>query len=320
MAFKSEFPTLTAKEVVGLIYNQLEATPQMEWVAPVSMKCPSDSAQEKYAWLGQAPGMREWIGDRIIAALRENSYTLKNKLFESTIGFSLEDLRRDKIGQTNIRIAELAVRAQAHWASLLSTLILNAETWTCYDGQAFFSAAHTEGASGTQTNLVTATQCPALNVTTATAPTAAEMAAILPQVFGYFQSLLDDQGQPMNEGAAAFQVQCGTVPIYDAVFQACNNDLLIGGATISQGLSKRGMKIQPVFNARLSTLTTQLIVSRTDTTVKPFIRQSEYDPEVQTQAEGSAEEFHNNRWLFGLKASRNVGFGLWQYCLKCTMS
>ncbi|MBI5872985.1 MAG: Mu-like prophage major head subunit gpT family protein, partial [Candidatus Omnitrophica bacterium] len=37
-------------------------------------------------------------------------------------------------------------------------------------------------------------------------------------------------------------------------------------------------------------------------------------------AEGSEEEFKNNRHLYGVKASRNVGYGYWQQAVHCTLS
>ena len=61
-------------------------------------------------------------------------------------------MRRDKTGQIDIRIREQVQRAQAHWAKLLSDLIIAAESTVCYDGQYFFDTDHSEGDSGTQDN------------------------------------------------------------------------------------------------------------------------------------------------------------------------
>ena len=51
-------------------------------------------------------------------------------------------------------MAELAERGRTHYASLLSTLIVNGATTVCYDGQYFFDTDHSEGASGTQSNKI----------------------------------------------------------------------------------------------------------------------------------------------------------------------
>ena len=45
---------------------------------------PSDGADEKYAWLGAMPGIREWIGPRKFKQLRASDFVLKNKKWESS--------------------------------------------------------------------------------------------------------------------------------------------------------------------------------------------------------------------------------------------
>jgi phage major head subunit gpT-like protein len=116
--------------------------------------------------------MREWIGGRVAKGFRENGVTIPNKDFEATLEVLRHELVRDKTGQIRVRISELARKAANHWQSLLTTLIMAGEAatlGTCYDGQFFFDTDHVEGDSGTQSNDIT------YNVTTTTAPTAAEM-------------------------------------------------------------------------------------------------------------------------------------------------
>ena len=55
--------------------------------------------------------------------------------YESTLEVMMDEIRRDKTGQVMIRVQEQAERANAHWASLLSTLIIAGESTACYDGQ-----------------------------------------------------------------------------------------------------------------------------------------------------------------------------------------
>ena len=144
----------------------------MGWVDPVSMLFTSDQASETYAWLGQSPAMREWIGGREAKGFRENGITIANKKYEATLEIPLDWMRRDKTGQIQVRIDEMAQRANAHWAKLLTALIEAGEAatlGTCYDGQYFFDTDHSEGDSGTQSNDIS------VDITTTTAPTAAEM-------------------------------------------------------------------------------------------------------------------------------------------------
>ena len=82
------------------IYNKAfaEAEPQYQKVATV---VPSTTGEETYAWLGDIPGMREWIGDREIQNLTASDYTVKNKSFELTVGLPKEAVEDDKIGLYN---------------------------------------------------------------------------------------------------------------------------------------------------------------------------------------------------------------------------
>ena len=72
-----------------------------------------------------------------------------------------------------------------------------------------------------------------------------------------------------------------------------------------------GFSYQIAINPRL-TWTTKFALFRADGGVSPFIRQEEESLQISALAEGSEEEFKNDRHLYGIKAMRNVGFGYWQ--------
>src|SRR6056297_407413 len=143
---------ITERQIIGSFYKTLSQDTGASWINGVSNYFASDQASEEYAWLGMSPTMREWVGGRNAKGFRENGLTIKNKHFEATLEYLVRDLRRDKTGQVMARINELARRTNAHWASLLSTLIINGESTECYDGQSFFDTDHEEGDSGTQSN------------------------------------------------------------------------------------------------------------------------------------------------------------------------
>lgn len=314
---------ITSKEVLGLIFKALETNAGLNWVGPLSLESPSNSAQERYAWLGQVPQLREWKGARQAKQLMEFDYTLKNKKYETTLRVELDDLDRDKTGQLIKRIGELAARTNSHWASLITALIESGESTLCYDGVNFFAATHTEGDSGTQKNLLTATEVPSLDVATATAPTSAEMAAAIFDVIAYMNSYKDDQGEPMNEGASKFIVMTGNPVLYGAATKAVSQNIVIAaGAATDNILKNIGIEIMPVYNPRLTAAnwTTKFCVFRADAPVQPFIRQSEGGMMVQALAENSDFEFNEDAHLYGLKTKRAAGYGFWQYAAKCTLS
>ena len=99
---------------------------------------PSTTDSETYAWLGDIPGMREWIGDREIQ-------TIKNKNFESTISVDRNAVDDDKLGLYNVQIQALARTAAAHPDGLVFDLLAAGFTEKCFDGKPFFSDGHTAG-------------------------------------------------------------------------------------------------------------------------------------------------------------------------------
>jgi phage major head subunit gpT-like protein len=140
---------LGSRAIIGAFYNELSQNLGQTWIPDVSMQFDSNQESETYKWLGMAPAMREWIGGRNAKGFRENGITIVNKSYESTMEVLVDEIRRDKTGQVMLRVAEQARRANSHWASLLTALIVAGESGVCYDGQYFFDDDHSEGDSGT---------------------------------------------------------------------------------------------------------------------------------------------------------------------------
>jgi phage major head subunit gpT-like protein len=295
------------------------------WISLISMLFDSNQESETYKWLGMVPQMREWIGGRQARGLRENGLTIFNKKYESTLEVACDDIRRDKTGQIMLRVGEQAKRSMSHWNKLLSTLIANGGGQTnglCYDGQYFFDTDHSEQDSGTQLNLLTASQVPKLDISTTTAPTPVEMVDAVLGMIAYMLAYKDDVGEPVNEDAREFLVMVGTPTLWTALAGALGTPVVVsGGAAVTNVLSTLdGFTIRGEFNPRLSASTTNLYVFRTDTDVKPFIRQEEQAVTMSAVAEGSELEFKEDKWEFGIKALRNVGYGFWQNAAKGTFS
>ena len=275
---------------------------------------------EEYAWLSASPALREWLGGREAVGLSANKISIENKTFEATLAFPTDDIRRDKTGSIDVRIADLARRTVAHWAKLLSTLIINgvgAASGLCYDGQYFFDVDHLEGDSGTQLNYLQAAQVAALNVAVATAPTPLEAAMAVLGVIAYMISWLDDKGEPLNEMARSWLVMTGN-PLA-AAFSAAVSQKTLGSGVDNPLALQKDFEVSHVLNPRMSAMTTQFVVFRTDAPTKPFIRQEELF-EVEVVGPGSEEEFKNNQQLFGVKLVGNCGYGLWSQAAHCILS
>lgn len=314
---------LSSRAIIGTFYEVLEEIKDSGWSNLLAMFMNSDQESETYKWLGFAPTPREWKGERQAKGLRTQGMSITNILWEITLAIATTDLRRDKTGQINVRLGEAAERFQQHKESKLTTLIIDGDgtaSGLAYDGQQFFDTDHSEGDSGTQKNLLTNSEVPALNVDSATAPTQDEMANAILGVIAHILSLKDDQGEPANGAARKFLVMVPAV-LWPVAFAATTKNMLSAAAgTVKPSiLDGGGFTVDAVMNPRL-TWTDNFAVFRTDGRAKPFIYQEEYAPQAEFLGEGSEHEVLNNEQLLCLDASYNLGFGMWQHAAKATLS
>ena len=114
----------------------------------------STSRTTRFPWLGQAPMMREWLGERVVKRLQAHSYQITNKRFEMTVGVPVDAIEDDEFGTYAPLFQEMGMSA-AEWPNKTVFSFLredgeNAEK-PAYDGKAFFAVDHDFG--GTYSNL-----------------------------------------------------------------------------------------------------------------------------------------------------------------------
>ena len=120
--------------------DALAATPA-DW-EKVATRVPSSSASNTYAWLGQSPALREWVGDRVLKDMAAQAYQVQNKLYECTVAVKRTDIEDDNVGVYAPLFSEMGRAAKAHADQLVFGLLAAGETTTCYDGQNFFDTDH----------------------------------------------------------------------------------------------------------------------------------------------------------------------------------
>lgn len=108
----------------------------------IAMSVTSTTSAEEYAWLGQLPNLREWLGDRVVHAIGNHGYTIKNKPYELTIGVPRTAIEDDNYGVYAPLMQELGGSVNAQPDQLIFGLLKNGRTEKCYDGQPFFSTQH----------------------------------------------------------------------------------------------------------------------------------------------------------------------------------
>ena len=257
--------------------------PSYERVATV---VPSTTDSETYAWLGDIPGMREWVGDREIQNLTGSDYTIKNKDFELTVGVGRNAIEDDKIGLYKPSIQMLGESAALHPDELVYGLLSDGFKALCYDGKAFYATDHAVG-KGAVSNKLTS-KLSAESYKTARA-----------MMMGYKNS----KGRSL-----------GLVPdllIVPPALEATARDILVadfvnGTKNTMQGTAE--IHVEP----RLKT-DTEWHLACTKRPIKPLIYQQRKKAKfVSKTAETDDNVFMSKTFVYGVDSRGNAGFGFWQ--------
>lgn len=123
------------------VFSDAFAAMEPDW-PKIAMEVPSGSASETFGWLGTFPGMREWLGPRVIKNLSATGFTIENKLFEATVSVRRQDIEDDRLGLFKPVFAELGGNAKRHPEELIFSLLKNGFTSNGIDGQFFFDTDH----------------------------------------------------------------------------------------------------------------------------------------------------------------------------------
>jgi len=108
----------------------------------IAMEVPSSASIENYGWMKDLPGMREWVGARVINNIEAAMAAVKNKTFEHTIGVSVDDIADDKLGIYGTRFAMQGEVAARHPDDLVWGTLLAGFSTKGFDGKTFFATNH----------------------------------------------------------------------------------------------------------------------------------------------------------------------------------
>ena len=108
----------------------------------VAMRVPSTAALNNYGWMKDIPGMREWVGQRVVHNLEAQAYQIFNKKWEHTIGVKEDDIEDDNLGIYTPMFQIQGETVRMHPDILVFSTLLAGFTTTGYDGQYFFDTDH----------------------------------------------------------------------------------------------------------------------------------------------------------------------------------
>lgn len=108
----------------------------------VATEVPSSTSVEDYPWLGAFPGMKKWVGDRVIKNLKQHGYTIANEEFEDTIAVPRPKIEDDTHGVFAPRFTAMGEAVGKFPDELVFGSVAAGFTSKCYDGQSFFDTDH----------------------------------------------------------------------------------------------------------------------------------------------------------------------------------
>ena len=119
----------------------------------IATEVPSSSASNTYGWLSDLPEIKEWIGERQLAVLSQQGYTVTNRTWESSIRVKRETIEDDQLGQFSIIASGFGRKIGVFPDTLAFKLLSGGFSSLCFDGQYFFDTDHPM-AGGTYSNIV----------------------------------------------------------------------------------------------------------------------------------------------------------------------
>ena len=251
----------------------------------------SNTKTMNYAWLGDFPRMREWVGDRVLKDLSAYTYQITGKKFESTIEVDRDDIEYDNLGIVKPRIQMMASEAVEHYDELVFGLL---ETQgLCYDGDPFFSDTHTVGDalfSNIGTKKLTA--------------------ASLLEYRAQMRGLTTEVGSPLRIKPTLLLVP----PELEAkAIDILVKEFLLGGETnVTKGL----MDYLVCDWLTDASAWYMMDVSRP---LKPIILQKNKEIKfVAMDKDDDENVFMRDKFRYGVDSRCNVGYGLWQLAFKST--
>ena len=272
----------------SILYDQAynESPVQYERIV---MKVPSATRESTYAWLGQIPNMKEWIGSREAQNIIAHDYTIKNKIYELTIQIPVNDIADDQIGVYSPVVSEMGMSAKKHPDSIVFDLLGHGFQEKCYDKMPFFSEKHPYNKGhDTWSNMGTKK----LN------------AASYAEARCKMMTVMGDNGRPLNIVPDLLVVS----PQNEAVARELLFADLIAGST---NVNKATCELLVV--PELSAYPEQWYLLCTKRYIKPLIFQEREKPKLVCKNKDTDDNvFFDDQVIYGIKGRYNVGFGLWQ--------
>jgi len=264
-------------------------------------------SSEKYGWIGNMPGMREWVGDRQFSELRSANFVIDNKHFESSLAIKKTDIADDNLGQYGPIMEQLGIEAAHHPDELWFDALELGESTACFDGQFFFDTDHSWGKSGTQSNDLTSTVADTSAVTVAELKTA--IRAAVQQMLGF----KNDQGKLYHRPTVSrLNDLTLLVPLAlrDVAYDALESQLLSNSTNVI--VDRPNIVASPYLTSSV-----KFYLFKTGDPVKPFVFQQR---EPLSRMMKGLDDLEIKDVKFMTEARYNVGYFAWWTAVLTTLT
>lgn len=262
---------------------------------------------EKYGWIGNMPGMREWLGERQFSELRSANFVLENKHWESSLAIKKTDLADDNLGQYGPVLEQLGIEAAHHPDELWFSVLEQGESTACFDGQFFYDTDHVWGNSGSQSNDITST------VVSTSAPTVAEIKTAIRKMIRTMLAFKNDQGKLYNRptvGRLNDLTLLVPLALRDLVYDALESELISNSSNVV--VDRPNIVSSPYLTSDV-----KLYLFKTGEAVKPFVFQRR---EPLTRMMKGIDDLETKDVKFMTEARYNVGYFAWWTSILCTLT
>jgi phage major head subunit gpT-like protein len=262
----------------------------------VSLIVPSTKLEESYSWLGNLPKLRKFGAERMPKGLSEFGFKIKNEKWEASVRVDNDLFRFEQYGQVKALVGGLGVTIPQGKNELVNTLLGQAFSTPCYDGQFMVDTDHQEGSSGAQSNKLTL--------------------PLTPENFGIARAVgrkfKDDQGKLVGNFYGPMilmvppELETTALKITDAA-------TVVEGGVAVENIWKG--KAQTVVNPYLTDADNWFLID-VATYSKPIILQEvgqSNTVDIVTDTRGGDDDFNRDYVSFGTPVTHfNAGFGDWR--------
>jgi phage major head subunit gpT-like protein len=263
---------------------------------------PSFSEKNKYPVDGDLTGFREWLGERIYEDWARFAFELKNRTFEKSVKYNVDQLEDDAYAGDDLILDRIAYQGKMWPEDLVFEALLAGGSQLCFDGQFFFDTDHPVDPSG-------ATSGTYANLFTTTALTNGNFSSVLASM----QNLAGRDGRPRGFGQRVALV----VPTQlRQVGQEILNAALVanGGTNVNQNQAE----LIVIPRLGIASATTWYVMDLGGP-AKPLFFQKRMAPRVIAMTSPEDEHvFAHNEARIGAKARGAAGYGMPWTAAKCT--